>query len=121
MVKILSRASRLKSDDFNLHGKSLNERMCTNCNLALVEDVRHIILQCPFNEPELRKLDVDLRQLQDGSGVYALDSADNLMCLALGQSIQDLSEFQMYNIWEITGQCVVSIYLKVIKQREGIG
>ena len=47
LVKLTSIASRLKSYDFNLKGRPLSEKLCSNCNHGNVKDVRHII-SMPF-------------------------------------------------------------------------
>ena len=38
MIKIICRASRLKSDDFSLDGAHFSERSCTRCDNFAYED-----------------------------------------------------------------------------------
>ena len=98
MVKLTSRTSRLKSDDFNLKGRPFSEKMCPNCDHGNIEDVKHILCQCPYNQREISEMYDDLYALQDGSGQYVINS-----------------------IWEIVGSTVARIYRKIILAREGIG
>ena len=67
MVKVTSRTSRLKSDDFNIKGRPFSEKMCPNCDHGNIEDVKHILCQCPYNQREISEMYDDLYALQDGS------------------------------------------------------
>ena len=66
LVKIVTGLSRLKSDDLAYKGKSDFEKFCSNCNLGIVEDVRHIIMQCPFNSAETTDMYGILERLERG-------------------------------------------------------
>ena len=49
MAKIVSRVSRLKSDDFKYKKTSSHAtRMCNLCDLGLEENTGHIVMQCPY-------------------------------------------------------------------------
>ena len=48
MSKIICHASRLKRDDFRLKGLPMSNRTCVLCDMFCIEDVLHIVNQCPF-------------------------------------------------------------------------
>ena len=48
MGKIVCHTSRLKWDDFRLKGLPLSNRACGFCDMFCVEDIIHIINQCPY-------------------------------------------------------------------------
>ena len=45
--RILSHASRLKCDDVNLKGLLASHRVCSACDLYALENIHHIVMQCP--------------------------------------------------------------------------
>ena len=67
LVNIVSKVSRLKSDDFNLNKKSFLHRMCDNCDLVIVWDIRHVILPCPIYNDEVCPIYKELYVIEDGS------------------------------------------------------
>ena len=52
MSRILCHASLLKRDDYRLKGLSMSSKTCTKCEMYCVEDILHIISQCPFYHDE---------------------------------------------------------------------
>ena len=47
MARILAHASRLKGDDVNLKGLPARHRVCPQCDLYALENIHHIVMQCP--------------------------------------------------------------------------
>ena len=52
MAKLVCHASMLKSDDVRLKGLNRSHRQCPLCKLAALDDVNHLLLQCPALQPE---------------------------------------------------------------------
>ena len=121
MVKILCQSSQLKSDDFNLKGKPMTSVMCSNCDLGIVENIDHIFMQCPFNVREKEMMINRILCIKDGSGMHALNSGSDVIHVLLGGHIEGLSEEQMFNVWQISGEFIVKIYRKILSSRTGIG
>ena len=48
MSKITCHASLLKRDDCGLKGLTISNWTCTNCDAYCIEDIFHIIAQCPY-------------------------------------------------------------------------
>ena len=120
MVKLICSSSRLKSDDILLKGSHDSLKFCSNCDLGIVESVRHIVMQCPFNIMEITDMYSEPDKLEDGSWEYAKECGD-LMSVILGCELPNLGAEQCFTIWEITGKAVFSIYQKIINQRAGVG
>ena len=47
MVKLLCKGSNLKSNDIRLRGSTIFTHMCSLCDLGIVEDTIHVVMQCP--------------------------------------------------------------------------
>ena len=121
MVKILCQSSQLNSDDFNLKGKPMTSVMCPNCDLGIVENIHHVVMQGPFNVQEKECMLNSISGIKDGSGIHALNSNTNILHVLLGGHIEGLSEEQMFNIWQMSGESIVKMYRKILSSRKGIG
>ena len=121
LAKILSHSSQLREDDYNLKGKPTSHKVCPNCDLGTVESIRHVIMQCPNNERDTNDMFDRLRDIEDGSGTYAIENCGNVLNMVLGAKVPGLLDEQMYAIWEITGVAVNRIYNKIINARTGVG
>ena len=51
-------AALLKASDYRLKGKTFGFKMCNRCDPGIMEDVRHIIMQCPFFESRIKDRNV---------------------------------------------------------------
>ena len=56
MAKLTCHASRLKGDDCRLKGLTTSHRACSNCDMYIVEDARHVFMQCPHNHDDMSVL-----------------------------------------------------------------
>ena len=52
MSRIICHASLLKKYDLSLKGSTMSHKTCTMCNLYCIEDIIHIISQCPYYHKE---------------------------------------------------------------------
>ena len=48
IIKIICRVSRLKVDDHTLKGATHSLKACDKCDMYVIEDIYHILMQCPF-------------------------------------------------------------------------
>ena len=51
MAKLITHTSLLKGDDCRLRRLPFGSKMCNLCDLGLIEDANHMIMQCPKQEP----------------------------------------------------------------------
>ena len=121
LAKIVCRTSRLKCDDFRLKGASHNQKLCEYCDLATVETINHLIMQCAST------LDIRIRMYED---IRAVDPQFDERCAKepgeivywlLGKHIADVDIDVMMEIWKVAGVCIVEMYHRMIKRREGVG
>ena len=121
MAKLICRASRLKSDDPTLKDTSVYTRMCTNCDLGVVENVYHMIMQCPFTE-DIRKsmfgvMDTNVAEFSS----RIKDNPSNTVAWLLGKTMEDIETHTMCTGLEIPGRHICIMYRRVINSRKGIG
>ena len=121
MGRILCHASRLKCDDVRLKSLSPSHRMCSECDMYVLEDIFHIVMQCPIREMDRVKIYDDLYEydptLKDKFSV----SPEKVLYWLLGRDIEDASEAYMLGFWCISGSVICDMYRKVCASRTGIG
>ena len=47
MIRLICHTSLLKRDDYRLKGSPMSNRTCMMCDMYRIEDIVHVILQCP--------------------------------------------------------------------------
>ena len=121
MCRILCHSSNLKCDDVRLKGLSPSHRICSECDMYVVENIYHVIMQCPVHENDrvhlydaLYNFDPSLR------GIFSANPEKVLFWL-LGQEMDGADELYMFNFWCITGTAIYGMYRNVCMNRLGIG
>ena len=121
MARLVCRASLLKSDDPRLKGSSLSDRICQSCDLGVVENIYHLIMQCPYMDDIRQSM---YRQLQNDVVVYfdklKENPQDNLAML-LGKVVANVDLETVISGLQIVGRHICLMYKRVINSREGIG
>ena len=121
MAKLICRASRLKSDDPTLKDTSIFNRMCTNCEMGVVENVYHMVLQCPFTEDIRRAMFDDMASYVTEFSNRVKDNPSNTLAWLLGRTMEEIEAHTMCTGLEISGSHIYSMYRRVINSRKGIG
>ena len=119
VVRLLSHASLLKTDDVRLKGSSIAARFCNSCDLAAMDDVRHLILQCPAWQEERSDMMREISLIPDGSGQVILGSQVDLLYVLMGSGCNACTFEQMVIVWSISARYITKMYNRRIK--EGIG
>ena len=119
MVKLVSHASLLKGDDVRLKSAPIFARFCEDCDLAAIDDVNHLVLQCPRWQNERTEMLNEIDNIPDGSGHALLNSQCDLVIALLGKADPDLSYEQKVTILTISSKYISKMYFR--KTREGIG
>ena len=121
MSKIICHASLLKRDDCRLKGLSMSNRTCTNCDLYCLEDIHHIVTQCPYYQVD-RKLMYDEinKKCPNVKGSLEEDST-NIMFYLLGKNLKSICDEEMLCFWCISGNSISRMYRKAIESRTGVG
>ena len=102
-------------------GKSDFEKFYSKCDLGIVEDARHIIMQCAFISNDTIDMYGDLEHLEGGIWDTTTQSNVDIINIILGCELPDLSLEDSMEILKITGTTIFHIYHKVIGARKGIG
>ena len=121
LAKLVCHASLLKVDDVRLNGSSLASKFCTLCDTGQIDDVKHLVLQCPSLDGERDSMFLEIRQLPNNLGTNALEGDEDILGTLLGRNIDGYTVEQMEMIWLISSKCIDSIYRKNIKEKKGEG
>ena len=119
MIRLVSHASLLRTDDVRLKGTPVASRFCTGCDLSTMDDVRHMVMQCPKLQTDRTELMDEISRIPDGSGQALLDAHYDLVYILLGKHAMGLSLGQMIVVWSIAARHITRMYNKKLK--EGIG
>ena len=121
MIKLICNTSKLRADDFMLVGECYGERVCPNCDAFVIEDIRHIVLQCEYTQ-DLRAICFEeINNMPNGIGRYVLYNTDDILATMLGKFCIGVETNDMYSFWRITGEYISRMYWQVIGVREGVG
>ena len=56
MAALVCDTSILINSDYRIKKKSFSHKICTRCDLGIIEDIRHLLMQRPFFSTEMREL-----------------------------------------------------------------
>ena len=117
MAKLVCNASMLKSDDVMLSKGTHGARMCIECDLGVVEDVKHIVMQCPIHEDSRKFMFQQINGLPNDIGPLVLSEPGEILYILLGKSDQRLDIDQMIQVWLISASFISRMYRIAIKKR----
>ena len=119
--KIVCHASLLKKDDYRLKGMSMSNKTCIQCDMFCVEDILHVIFQCPFYYPERCKMFDEIYEICPNAKRLCENNVELIPYFLLGRRIPGMEENEMLWFWSISGVFVNTMYKKAISSRKGIG
>ena len=104
MVRVVCHTSRLKCDDFRLKGATHSQVTCERCDLYAVEDIEHILMQCPsFDRDRMRMYD-QLCMIDPGFMERCAEEPGEVLAWLLGKPIEGGGDGDdgriMENIWK---------------------
>ena len=103
----------------SFHFISLCGKPTLYISLLAIDDVRHLVLQCPRWQNERTEMLNEIDNIPDGSGHALLNSQCDLVIALLGKVDPDLSYEQKVTILTISSKYISKMYFR--KTREGIG
>ena len=121
MARLICRASRLKSDDLRLKGLTPSHRTCSYCDQYVLEDLFHVVMQCPRNEVTRTTM---INSITDIDGVFRTAFEENpheVFNWLIGKDIPNISRDLLHKMWLISGKSIDKIYSQICKDRVGIG
>ena len=121
LAKIVCHTSRLKRDDFRLRGLSMSNRSCVMCDMYCVEDIIHLLTQCPYYQEDRDSMYVEIfRECPNASRTFE-EKRSEIPYFLLGRVIPLWEEEELIRLWCISGQAICNMYRKAIASRTGIG
>ena len=110
MAALVCDTSILKNSDYRLKKKSFSHKICTRCDLGTIEDIRHLLMQCPFFSTEMRNLYESLGRMGSDVASRVANDAQNYFHIIMGKQPEYATFQSMVDIWLLTGECISKIY-----------
>ena len=118
MAKLVCDSGLLKSTDYRLKGKSFSNKICCKCEMGTLEDIHHLLMQCPFYSNEQTNLHQSLTTLGTNMATRIINEPAFYFHTIMGKQPEN-AEFQdMIEIWLLTGDHISSLYRKAVKGRK---
>ena len=121
MAKIVCHSSRLKCDDVRLKGMTASYRTRVNCEMYALEDIRHIVMQCPNVDAIRRKMYKSIYEIDNGLEQKFIEYPEEVFYWLLGKNIDDVSRGNMVKLWKTSGFHINQMYSQYTNNRTGIG
>ena len=109
IVCLATHFSVLRNDDVRLKGLPLGARLlvCDQCDLADIDDARHLIMQCPELQHQRTVMMDEIAGIEGGFGQL------------MAKHVEGFSWDQMVTVWIIAAKHIASMYK--VKVKSGIG
>ena len=91
--------------------------MCDKCDLGIVEDTRHIVMQCPFFEHDKMNMLKEMEEVESYEISNLLNEHGRLFLYLMGKHPDNVSFESMYIFWSISAKHISVIYKKAIIDR----
>ena len=117
MAALVCDTSILKNSDYRIKKKSFSHKICTRCDLGIIEGIRHLLMQCPFFSSEMRKLYESLDQMDNDVASRVANDTQNYFHIIMDKHPKYATFQSMVDIWLLTGECISKIYRRAIKGR----
>ena len=121
MSRIICHTSLLKRDDYRLKGLPMSNLTCTLCDMYCIEDIVHIISQCPHFHELRNDMYEEIYRVCPNARIVFNENQESITYYLLGREIPDLDENEMFKLWSISGKNICSMYIRVTVDRMGIG
>ena len=113
MASLVCDSSLLKTSDYRLKGKSFSHRICNKCELGILEDIKHLLMQCPYYTEERT-------QLQHSIQLIGTELSDRIndppiyFNTIMGKQPEDTGFQEMIAIWLMTGDHISKLYKRTV-------
>ena len=115
MVKLITHTSLLKSDDGRLRRLPFGSKMCNLCELGIIEDANHMIMQCHSHEPHRINMNNEI------NAIYNLEVGMLTLEVMLGRYLEGKDFDEMVPLWLISSYYIYMMYKDTLASRTGIG
>ena len=96
-------------------------RACELCDLYNVEDVFHILMQCPYFQDCRKRMFSHIYEVDATLEETFREQPENVFPWLLGKDIIGCEYDTMCMVWIISGNAMNDMYTQVIGMRAGIG
>ena len=110
MARIVCRSSLLKSDDYRLKGSFFSNRTCTMCDMFVLEDIRHLVMQCPATQDMRSYMFKDINNWVPGFDALCREHPDDILVWLLGGQVPTVDLDVMETLWQISGTYIAMMY-----------
>ena len=117
MAKLVCNASKLKADDVNFRHSTYYMRTCIECNMSVIENVEHIVMQCPALDQSRRNMYDEILELPNDLGTRLLEDPSQVMLLLMGKSDNRFDIEHLILLWSISARHISKMYRQVVKNR----
>ena len=121
MVKLVCRASRLKSDNYLFKNDPTKRPYCELCQNFALEDVEHLILHCPFFEKQRNEMFAQIEDVERMFNIKILLPTEDNLLLMLGKVPNTTPPEMAFEVLSIIAKNVHQMYMTTVKSREGVG
>ena len=114
MSKIVCKASPLRTDDYRLKGLTHSHRTCIRCEMFEIENINHMLMQCPAVEVQITEMYCSLYSLDARIEPLMQSNPSLVLDWLLGGAINELDEQVMTNFWITAGSAIYHMHNEVI-------
>ena len=79
MAALVCYTDLLKSTDYRQKRRTFSYRVCTNRDIDILEDVNHVVMQCPFYINERRRMHESLNALENERAERGMSDSQNFL------------------------------------------
>ena len=120
MAKLVCDAGLLKSTDYRLKGKSFSSKIRGNCDLGIIEDINHLLMQCPSYSEERMNLHQSLNMLETITATQIVNDPVNYFHNIMGKQPENVEFQDMIEIWLLTGEHIIKQAVQTCHSRTRI-
>ena len=121
MAKLVCRASELKCDRYQFKADTSSGLYCDLCQNFAIEDVEHLVMQCPFLGHIRTNMYTDIENLEVEYQTRVLNIGVNNLHVLLGKIPEGTKPDFAFKVLKTISTYVYRMYMVVIRHREGIG
>ena len=117
MARLVCDTSLLKTTDIRMKKASLASRFCEKCDLGSEENIKHIVMECPFFEGYKEQMFDEIRERCIPEVGELLNRPAEIFLLLMGRQPDDVSFEAMFTLWTISAKHISNMYARVIYGR----
>ena len=109
MASISAHASKLKSDDVNIKGFPVRHRVYLQSELYALENIHHIVMQCPGFYNLMVQMYEEIEALNGGISLRFEEEPSQVFHWLLGYGIEGVDTSDLWMLWKTSGTFVTKM------------